>query len=264
MNVRIGTKLEADGSGRFSIAMQVDRELRDQLEDSKDDRSGLVSIEGLFGRLQSQGWDVVTKQPAGGLSWEASKAFADSEAFDRVLDELGSAQGAPGERLAGIELTIDHDVTRSFLRTEAAFSGHIDTTGGEALDESTRKLVQALGEVIRFEIAADLPGAIAEQTGDGTVRQGRIVWRPRIGTALDFSARSTALNTGALLIVLMPTLGLAGAGAWLLVGRRRGPARQEPMTVGAIVTGRTENGFLAIEPDDVETIKLPEPDEEPV
>lgn len=265
MTVRIGTALKADGSGRFTIAIATDREMRDALEQSED---SLQTLEALFDGLQQKGWTVTTTQPEGGIAWEATRSFADSSEFDRVLGELGNAQEGTTDTLTGLRLEVDQKVERSFLRTNGTFSGSIDTSGGAAIPEDARDLVKAMGEVVRFEIETELPGAVVEQTGDGTVRDGTVVWRPALGTKLAFSARSSALNTGALMVVLVPVLGLLGGGGWLLIGRRRGPApiTIEPAPVEEIVTAPAANGFLAIKP--LESIDLseaaPEKDPDPV
>lgn len=271
MTVRIGTAVEADGSGRFSIGITMDREMRDALEQSEGDN--LQTLEALFDGLQQKGWAVTTSQPQGGIEWEATRAFADSAEFDRALGELGNAQQGTTDGLTGLKLEVDQRVERSFLRTNANFSGSIDTTGGEAIPDDARALVKAMGEVVRFEIQAELPGAVVEQAGDGTVRDGTVVWRPGLGTSLDFSARSSALNTGALMALLVPALGLLAGSGWFLVRRRRGPApiTIEPAPIEEIVTEPAPNGFLAIKP--LESIDLrpigaeqvePERDPDPV
>lgn len=272
VTVRIGTDLEKDGSGRFSLAVALDKELRDQLAEGHETDS-LASLEALFDRLKQKGWTVTTTQPNGGVSYEASRAFKDSADFDALIGEVGTAQeGSAVRDLGGIALVVDHDVRKSFFKTESSFSGRIDTSGGTALSDQTKQLIEALGQYVHFEVSATMPGAVTDQTGGGSVSEGTIVWRPRLGTALEFSSSARGLNTGALMVVLIPTLLLAaGVGVWL---RKRRPVPQPVVDVvdadsptGEVPAVRPAPAFLAFQPDAqpvVTTIDLPVDADEPV
>lgn len=272
VTVRIGTQLEKDGSGRFSLGVVIDKELREQLAEGHESTTdSLASLESLFSRLEGNGWDVSTTQPNGGVAYNASRAFKNSADFDALIGEVGTAQeGSTVTDLGGIALAVDHTVDRSFFKTESTFSGRIDTSGGSTLSDQTKDLIDALGQYVHFEVSADMPGAITDQKGGGSISEGTIVWRPRLGSALDFSSAASGFNTGALLVVMIPALLIAAiAGAMLL---KRHPVRlpvvfepAEGALAGEVATGPAP-AFLAFQPDaaPVITLDMPVDADEPV
>lgn len=222
MTVRLTTRVNASGGGTFSIGMDVDKELRDQLESARSG-SGLASIQGLFDGLRDKGWATARTQPDGGLSFSATRSFKDEKGFDALLADLRSARGGEHDQFGGITLNLGFTTHKSFLKTNAAFRGTFDTSGGPAIDPELLKAMQGL---VRFEIRAELPGAISTGDGNGTVSNGVAVWRPDLGSALTFSARSTAIRVGPLMLILIPALMLLAGMAWFALGRTR---KEEPL-----------------------------------
>lgn len=222
MTVRFTTKLNSEGGGTFAIGMQLDRELREQLEGidaSGESVSGLASIETLFQGLHAKGWITERTEPAGGLTLSAERRFVDSKDFDRTLSELGSARASgPAGNVA---LELDYATQRSFLRTTSRFNGTIDTSGEGVLDEATKAVLKELAPVVHFEMRAEMPGGLGDVTGGGSTDGRAVVWRPDLGTALAFGATSSALRIGSLLALVVPGLALLGALAWFGLGRRK-------------------------------------------
>lgn len=223
LTVRIGTILEGDGSGEFSLAMQLDRELVEGLEQAaaSDPDSDLSTLEALFDDLAATGWMTTRSEPAGGLLLRARRPFADSEDFDRALAELAGAGGRAEQPVGLGGLDLDHRVERSFLRTSARFSGRIDLSLGDEVEPIVRQLADALADAVHFEIGARLPGSATVEEGGGTIEGDEIVWRPQIGTVTRFQARSSQIRTSSLLLIVLPALILLAISGWLIAGRRR-------------------------------------------
>lgn len=229
MNVRMDTTLDEDGSGSFTLTMGVDRELRDFLDAAAQqgitERSSLALIEELFAGLESKGWTVARDEPDSGLRFEASRAFADSAGFDAVLEDLRSARTSEDTGFGDVEFTLGYERGGSTFRSDARFFGTVDTTQPDPTP-AQRFLLEQAQRGLRFEIAARMPGAIGATDGGGTVGDGAVVWRPRIGESLSFFAESSSLKLGTLLAVLVPGIALLAGLGWFLLGRRR--RRLEP------------------------------------
>lgn len=221
ITARFDTTLEADGSGTFGVAVALDRELADQLAVSD---GGLEELEGLFERLASSGWETARAEPGGGLELRATRRFADTAGFDAALAELGSARASEGDDeglgLDGLRLAFGVRTERSFLRTRTVFEGEIDTRTELASDPEVRRLLDAIADVVHFDVRARLPGDVGTVTGDGSVGEGSVEWRPRLGEALRFSATSSALRPGGLLAIFVPSLLLLVAVGWFVALRR--------------------------------------------
>jgi hypothetical protein len=249
LTVELSTRLDGKGGGTFSLAMQMDEELRRQLEGATDPASGVASIAGLFDGLRANGWTVERTEPAAGLRFAASRAFPDAAGFATALDELGSARGSSGPQLDGIKFELGLDQDRSLWRSRSSFRGEFDTSGVLPPD-----LLQAARGLVRFEIRAELPGSTTVQTGDGLLDDRGAVWRPELGEALTFSAESSALRTSSLLGIMLPALALLAAIAWLLLGRRKSEVplrvlRLEPIDDAHPARDGTHDRVVKLEPD---------------
>jgi hypothetical protein len=221
LTVRVSTKLDAKGGGTFALSMLLDKELRDQLQagDQASSGGGLRTISELFDALRAKGWAVAKTEPAGGLVFEASRHFADSAGFDRVLAELSSARGQGQSRFGAFKFTLDYRTRRSFLRTTSRVFGTIDTTEMVRTAQD-RQLRDVIGDHFQLEVQGVLPGAATVSRGDGTANDDRAVWRPQLGSRLDFAASSSALRVGSLMVMVVPILLLIAGLGWFLLGRR--------------------------------------------
>lgn len=230
MTVRFDTTVDAAGGGAFSVGIHMDRELRRQLEDIDavgTVGSGLSSLTAVFDRLSVAGWTSKRTEPDGGLSLEATRRFADPGGLQRALGELETARRDETRlELGSVRLRMDYGSEKSFFRSRARISGELDMTGGEEQDAGTRETIDALvGDDVRIEVRASMPGSIEVGEGGGVVKDGTVVWRPRLGDRLRFAARSSNLQLGSLLLVLIPVLLLLAAG-WFALARRRRPGAE--------------------------------------
>lgn len=257
------TKVNGDGSGSFTVAIELDRELVQSIEGLAAgegpqgieglDLSGLTTLGDYFDCLESAGWRVARTKPGGGLGWSASRAFTDPAGFAAVKRSLRCGpQDGSRLRLQNLGLDVDYEATRSFLRTGSTFSGSVDLRGGADLDPEVLALVREFaGDVFRLRVVAELPGGVEIRGGNGVVSGGRAVWEPTIGSLLRFSASSSSLNAGALLLLAGPLVLLAGAAAWYLAGRRK-PVRAP----GALSSGLTPDPRPS-EPDPASRLPAP-------
>ncbi len=189
--------------------------------------------------LRQAGWEVVgpTKEDDG-LTWlRASKGFDDPEEAARVAAQLAGPLGP----------FRDFRVTqqRSLLRTRTSFSGVVDLTGGLVglsdtelqaaigdfdlgldLEGLRRRFGDALGDRVRVQASAKLPGKVTANTP--AVDGERAVWMPALGERIELAAnarltRLAPLVYGALALVVV-AVGLAVVG--LRTRKRRRQARR--------------------------------------
>src|SRR5438445_4163839 len=236
MNVQITTHVNGKGGGTLGLTIVLDKELRDVLEGSNRGQ-GLASLESLFGRLHDEGWTTTRTEPSGGLDMGATRAFTDQKSFTAAMSELSSGSAGGASPLGGYSLGF---TTRgSFLKTRTDFSGRVDTsslrkviatvvTKGSQKDAAA--FLAAASDNFQFEIRASLPGSVSVRGGDGTVTNGVTVWRPPLGSVLDFSATSSAIKTSSLLLVGIPGLLILAGLAWFIIGRRQRPLIAEAPT----------------------------------
>jgi hypothetical protein len=249
MTVRIATQVNGDGSGRLAMTMAVDQELRGILEATQDngltDASGIALLESLYDGLVARGWTVTRSEPAGGLSLDASKAFADKAGFEGLLNDIRTARAGGGSSLGALSFRLDYEHSSSFLRNTARLTGEMDTTGLPELRTDQR---EALERALRFEIRAELPGSVTMTGGDGTVSDGAVVWRPQLGTRATFGAMGSSMRLGSLMMLMIPGLMLLGGIGWFALGRRKHPAL-EPADVTVALTPVWTDDLVAIKPD---------------
>jgi len=221
ITVGIQTDVEADGSGSFSLDIVLDKELLRALQQAASvEGSDLSSLEAMFDGLASVGWVTSRTQPAEGLRLTATRSFADPADFDRVLAELGGADGGTEGPVDLGSLDVDFDVRRSLLRTESSFSGRIDLSFGEDIAPVIEQLQDVLAQTVHFEVRASLPGEAIVTEGGGSVTADGIVWRPAIGSQTSFAAEASQWRAGPLLAIILPGIALLALLAWFLMGRR--------------------------------------------
>jgi hypothetical protein len=261
MTVRLVTHVDANGGGNVTISMRADKELRDQLLAASDARSGLGAVRGLFDELRAHGWTVTQSEPGGALLFAATRTFANRAGFEGALAELRSARDGDGAQLGGITLDLGYAVERSFLRTKTRFYGNFDTSGMK-LDPSIASAIQGL---VRFELRAELPGNTVVAGSEGSVAAGGAVWRPELGSSVVLSARSSALRTGSMLLILIPGLLLLIAFGWLAAVRRK-PAHVARPAADEARTPRAQPVYKTFHPEQIDRTIVLEPslvDEEP-
>jgi hypothetical protein len=236
MNVQITTKVNDKGGGTLGLTIVLDKELRDVLEGSNGGQ-GLTSLESLFGRLHDEGWATSRTEPSGGLDLRATRAFSDKKSFATAMSELSTGSAGGASPLGGYSLGFTSQ--SSFLKTRTDFSGRVDTSSLRQViaavvthgnQTEAKAFLDAASDNFQFEIRASLPGSVSVKSGDGTVTNGVAVWRPALGSILDFSATSSAIKTSSLLLVGLPGLLILAGLGWFIIGRRQRPLIAEAPT----------------------------------
>lgn len=231
-----GIDLRDDGSGTVHAGVGFDDEAVAEIGDLG---AALRADD-----LRQAGWAV--EGPAkedDDLTWmRASKDFDDPEEAAALAAQLSGPQGP----FKDFRVTRD----RSLLRTRTSFTGVADLSAGLVglsdaelqaalgefdlgldLEGLRRRFGDALGDRVRVQVSAKLPGKVeASSTGGGapTVEGGRAVWTPAPGERLDLTAqgdlrRLAPLVYGSLALVLV-AVGLAAV--LLRVRQRRRVARR--------------------------------------
>jgi len=262
MNVQITTHVNDKGGGTLGLRILLDKELRDVLQGSNGGQ-GLASLESLFGRLRDEGWAVKRTEPSNGLDLEATRSFSDKKSFAAAMSELSTGPVGGASPLGGYSLGFTSH--GSFLKTKTDFSGRVDTSSLRQViatvvthgnQKEAQAFLDAASDNFQFEIRASLPGSVSVSGGDGTVTNGVAVWRPQLGSVLDFSATSSAIKTSSLLLVGIPGLLILAGLGWFILGRRQRPLIAESPTPADRRRDRVKmpqpvEQLLAIVPDPV-------------
>jgi hypothetical protein len=211
-----GIDVRADGSGTVRAGVGFDDEA---LAEIGDLGSAFRADD-----LRAAGWEVVgPAKEDDGLTWlRASRPFDDPDEAAVVAAQLSGPDGP----------FRDFKVTRerSLFRTRTTFTGVADLTAGLAglndadlqaalgdfdlgldVEGLKRRFGDALGEKVRVEVSAKLPGKLEADTA--TVDHGRAVWTPAPGQRVDLVARGDLRRLGPLvygsLALVLAALGLA-------------------------------------------------------
>jgi hypothetical protein len=229
MEMGVGTKLNRDGSGTFSLAVAADKEFIDGL--SQADRqsggrlsaTGLTEFENFFGSLKQRGWRTKkTETKAGDVALAGSCAFRDAKGFDACLSQVSSAEGGGrGLRFKDAGMSFDFGTKKGLFKTHTFFSGRVNLAGDDRDPALARQIQQLAAEVFTFEVRAELPGSTRIVSGNGQIRDGVAVWKPKVGEHLSLRAESDAYNPAAFVVGIIPLIGLLGLGMWALTRRRR-------------------------------------------
>ncbi|MFP5377356.1 MAG: hypothetical protein ACLGIO_11340 [Acidimicrobiia bacterium] len=199
---RAGASVEveagAGGTGRVRATVTLDREAARQVPDLADQLRA--------DDLAAAGWELDGPRAVagGGVTVRATKPFATPAGANRALEELG----AP---FASLRLRVD----RGWWSTSAALEGEVDLSAGLAAlgDEELaavvggptlgidpaaveRELGRPLGEVLAFELVADLPGRVDSNAPEA--RGGAAVWPVPLGGAVAVRAASEHRDAAAL------------------------------------------------------------------
>jgi hypothetical protein len=228
-----GIEVGADGSGTVHAGVGFD----DEAVAEVGDLAAALRADD----LRQAGWEVAGPAPEeDGLTWvRASKDFDDPEEAAAVAAELSGPDGP----------FRDFRVTRerSLLRTKTSFSGVADLSRGLAglsdaelqaalgdfdlgldVDGLRRRFGDTLGDRVRVQVSATLPGKVEANTA--TVGGGRAQWTPAVGERIELTAegdlrRLAPLVWGSLALVVVAG-GLAVVGLRARVRRRKGRAQR--------------------------------------
>ncbi|MGH2783792.1 MAG: LppM family (lipo)protein [Actinomycetota bacterium] len=226
INVELVTKVNDDGSGRFSLRFVIDKELVDLARNAGEDPFTALACPA---ELETQGWECGRSTEGGGLTISLERAFGSHDEFNRAmadLERIAAEQEGPTAQF----FTLRIERGSGFLKTRSAVEGSVDLTAtgvlGNASEESRAALetiiTQAAGEFFRFGLQVELPGSVSSTLGDPEdIDGGTVLWRPRLGRKLTFRAESSAYNVGSLAVIGGPSLALLLLLAWTLVRRRR-------------------------------------------
>jgi hypothetical protein len=215
--------VQADGSGRFELAVALDDELEAVLDDAGVDLTlGLADAAGA-----APDWEVEDDPEGPGRRLSLRTTFDEPGQLARLVEELhdGLAEGDPG-LLDEVTLEVDEDGAARF-RAEAGLT--LPATAGAAGDgvtfdvEDLRELLAEEGErVVRYDLRLTLPGTPVAHDAD--VRDGRsLTWRLPVDGTRRIEARSEPPADRTLLLAGAVFLGAAvlGTGAAVALRRRR-------------------------------------------
>jgi hypothetical protein len=225
INVELVTKIEGDGSGRFSLRFVIDKELVDLARNAGEDPFAALACPD---ELTRTGWVCNRSAEGGGLLISLERAFRSTDELNRAMEELereAAAQEGPTANFFTLRVSRE----AGFLRTKTGIEGSVDLTAtgvlGNAPPETRQTLeaivAQAGGEFFAFRLAAELPGKVSRTTGDPErIDGGKVTWTPRLGRKLSFAAESSGYNTTPLALIGGPVLALVLLLAWILIRRR--------------------------------------------
>lgn len=206
VTVTYTTTIAQDRSGSFSFQIALDEEATAQFAGQP--------TPSLFRSLQDEGWEI-DRTEDGPLVLSASRSFDDLDQLSEVFEELRGAResGGAGE-FGGVNLTLNASQNDDPVSTETRIDGSLDFGPLQDLDAAAKA---EFGRAIAFKIVADMPGDPIVSEGDADIdEEGRVVWLPRFGEPMSFSATSTVreptlfigllLGGGALLLIVVAAL----------------------------------------------------------
>jgi hypothetical protein len=226
IDVELDTTVNADGSGKFSLRFVVDKELVDLARNTGEDPfTALACPE----QLTRSGWTCGRSTEGGGLRISLDRSFRSHTEFNAAmadLERIAAEQEGPTAQFFKLHITRES----GFLKSRTSVEGSVDLTAtgvlGEASEESRATLetiiTQAAGEFFTFGLTVKVPGKVSSTTGEPErIDGGTVVWRPRLGRSLSFSAESSAYNGGAVALIGGPALAILGLLAVTFVRRSR-------------------------------------------
>jgi uncharacterized protein DUF3153 len=256
IDVNLTTKVSRDGSGDFRLQFVVDKELVDLARNSGEDP--FAALGAIPEELTQAGWKINRSTEGGGLVVNVERPFSDTDDLNKALEALDEAQAAQdGPTAQFFRMRITR--SSSFLRTRTQIRGSIDLTSSGLLGsadlpaETSQQLAslieQAAGEFFKFMLRVELPGSVADTSGDPERIDGGVAeWSPRLGRMLQFSASSSAYNTLGLAAIGIPVLLLIALVIGLVIRRRR-PA---PVATPVVPPLSSEPSAPAPQPDPFE------------
>ncbi|MFN2642843.1 MAG: hypothetical protein ABR548_13300 [Actinomycetota bacterium] len=258
MEMGVGTKLNRNGSGRFTLAIAVDKEFIDGLEQADAQSAGRLQgagvkeFESFFDSLKTHGWKVKKSETKkGDVALSGACDFAGPKGFDACLSQVSSADGGTrGLQFKDAGLGFDFGTKKGFFKTHTFFTGQVNLAGGKTDAALARQMQQLASQVFTFEVRAELPGTVRVLKGGGVLRDGVAVWSPKVGERLSLRAESDAFNPASLVTVAVPLLGLLALGIWALTRRRPKHVADDGYVGADFVPGGNEDPALqALEHD---------------
>jgi len=228
INIELVTKVDRDGSGRFSLRFVIDKELVDLARNAGEDPFTALACPA---ELATVGWTCGRSSEGGGLTISLERSFESPEEFNGAMAELeriAAEQEGPTAQFFTLKIARES----GFLKTRSVLEGSVDLTStgvlGNAPEESRAALeaiiTQAAGEFFKFRLLAELPGEVSTTSGEpDQIDGGTVTWTPQLGKSLAFRAESTAYNTASLWIVGAPVVALLLLLGWTLFRRSRRP-----------------------------------------
>lgn len=231
MDIKLTTTVERDGSGVFSLQFVIDKELA-ELARQVGGEDPFAELREFPEGLKKTGWTFHQSTEGGGLTLTLERPFADAADLNRALEQLereADLQEGPTAKFFKVRL----DRSSGFLRTRTRIEGSIDLSPegllgsadlpGETAQDLQGVIQQAADQFFDFTVTARLPGRVSSSGGDpGEVDGGTVVWSPRLGKTLEFTAEAQAYNPAALAVIAGPIVLLLGLLLWTALRRRRG------------------------------------------
>lgn len=218
-------RVEDTGAGTFEVAVGLDRELTELLDDAGVDLlAGLQEI-----RERRPSWTIETAEEDGdgGMVVRLRADFSDPEELSRLVAELHEGLDEEDPRiLDGVRLVAQDGGGFAFTAEAGFIPPSSPGARGEGLafdEEDLDRLLSERGdEFVRYDLRVTLPGEIVEHNAD-EVDGTSLVWRAPIGEfeqvrAVSEPADDTAFEEIATVGALAAIL---AAATTVLVRRRR-------------------------------------------
>lgn len=226
--------LEEDGSGTFSIRLGFDEEAALRFPDR---------VPAPMRRLEREGWTLTESEiEEGGLAYEVQRAFGSPDELVDIFGEIRDARsgGNLGD-FEGIDLQLRLDAEDGPVASTFEIDGSVDFGG--FVDSLGPAAVQQLNDAVIYRIVADLPGDARVADGEAVFdEEGRVVWQPRLGEDMRFSATSTVRNPALFIGVLLGGVSL-GLAALAVAVRQRRRARQRIRLAALTVESSSDDRF---------------------
>lgn len=229
LDVTVATTIEKNGSGRFALRFDVDRELAALARSAgRDTLESLCTVANELGRT---GWTVNRSTAGGRLVLQLDRRFSGPDDLARALDDLGRCLSTTSGS-TGRFFSLTTERSSSFLKAATSVEGKVDLSPAGLLAQSglsadDRRRLQAFfgsggSEFFGFLVSATLPGRVSSSAGDPRDVQGRTVtWKPRLGTVMTFRAASSAYKPAGAAAVGVPALLVVAIVVAAVVRRKR-------------------------------------------
>lgn len=193
-------RVDADGAGRFELAVAVDEQL------TRDLRDAGVDVTDVIGDLRGAAspWTIQRRRPETGLDIRLRADFDGPEQFVRLTERLNETLRRVGLRLSdGLRLErMDGGVIGvrgqiGLVVSDAAGTG----TGPPAVDvDDLRRLLDERGdEFVRYDLRVTLPEPPADHDADH-VAGSTLTWRAPAGELRSIAATSRSPGSDAIVL----------------------------------------------------------------
>jgi hypothetical protein len=222
LRVAVDVAVESDGSGAFELAVALDEELAQLLEDA--DVDVLADLDAVRGAVPD--WSVTVEEATDGLTVVFGTTFEEPEGLATRTDGLHDAlDEVDGRIFRDLALVLEDDRLRftgqvGVLPPEAPGA----TGAGVTFDaDDLRELLEQRGdEFVRYDVRIELPHEPERHDGD-EVEDTSVVWHAPIGELRSISAEaSVAGDRQRWFAIGIATLAAAVAAAVVVGFRLRG------------------------------------------